>query len=300
MTAIELTGLTKEYGDVLAVDSLSFAVERGEIFGFLGPNGAGKTTTIRTILGLISPTSGTAELLGADVRDERALLEAKRRTGYLPDSLGFDEDVTGERILEYFASLRGDSRREELLETFDPPLERPVREYSAGNRRMLGIVQTFMHDPDLVVLDEPTTGLDPLKQERFLEFLEEERSRGTTVFFSSHVLGEVQRVCDRVGILRDGRLVTLEEIDSLLQRGGKRVSLRFDREVDPDSFVTGEMIDVEVIGSSVQFTFTGEYNGLIDRIGDFDIEDVDIGNPALEDVFMHHYGDVEETAVGGV
>lgn len=309
MNAIEIDGLTKRYGDggrlrlpgrrtesgeVVGIDDISFSVAEGEVFGFLGPNGAGKTTTIRTLLGLIAPTSGTAAVLGADVRDEAALVEAKRRIGYLPADLGFDEGVTGERVLDLHAAIKGESRREELLELFAPPLEREIREYSTGNERMLGIVQAFMHDPDLVIMDEPTSGLDPLKQERFHEFLREERERGTTVFFSSHVLSEVRQVCDRVGILRDGRLVALEDVETLLARGGKRVRVRLAEPVDPEAFAIDGTIDVSRVGDSLSFTYAGEYNALLEHLAGYDVHDVEVGEPPLEDVFMHYYGERDE------
>ncbi len=309
MAAIVLDGLTKRYGggerfrlpgsrrrsdEVLAIDSLSFSVEGGEIFGFLGPNGAGKTTTIRTLLGLLSPSEGSATVLGADVRDERALIEAKKRIGYLPADLAFDEGMTGTRVLDHYASIKGDSRREELLKLFDPPIEREIREYSTGNERMLGIVQAFMHDPDLVIMDEPTSGLDPLKQERFHEFLEAERDRGTTMFFSSHVLGEVRQVCDRVGILRKGRLVALEDVDTLLNRGGKRVTVRLAGKAPTEAFAIDGMVDVRAVGNGVQFTYTGEYNALLAHLARYDVTDIEIGEPPLEDVFMHYYGEVAD------
>lgn len=311
MAAISLDGLTKRYGkgtrvhipgsrtqsnEVLAIDSLSFEVNEGEIFGFLGPNGAGKTTTIRTLLGLLSPTDGTGRVLGADVRDEGALIEAKKRIGYLPADLAFDEGLTGRRVLDYHASIKGDSRREELLELFDPPVERKIREYSTGNERMLGIVQAFMHDPDLVIMDEPTSGLDPLKQEVFHEFLRDERGHGTTLFFSSHVLGEVRQVCDRVAILRDGRLVALEDVDSLLNRGGKRVRLRLADEISETEFTTEGMVDLHALADGFQFTYTGEYNALLSHLASYDVVDIEIGEPPLEDVFMHYYGESEEPA----
>ncbi|MFC6718809.1 ABC transporter ATP-binding protein [Natrialbaceae archaeon GCM10025810] len=297
MPAVEVAELTKEYGDVRGVDSLSFAVEEGETFGFLGPNGAGKTTAIRTLLGLIAPTSGTATVLGADVRDEGALLEAKRRIGYLPADLGFNEEVTGETVLEYHASIKGDERLQDLLEVFTPPLERPIREYSSGNEQMLGIVQAFMHDPDLVIMDEPTSGLDPLKQELFHEFVRGERDRGTTVFFSSHVLSEVRRVCDRVGILRNGRLVALEDVESLLERGGKRVQLRTADdvgEVRAELDTLEGVHDVAAVGDELHFTYVGEYNALIGHLAEHDVVDVTISEPPLEDVFMHFYGSESE------
>ncbi|MEM4782320.1 MAG: ABC transporter ATP-binding protein [Halalkalicoccus sp.] len=289
MAAIELDGLTKRYGSVVGADSLSLSVAEGEIFGFLGPNGAGKTTTIRVLLGLLSPTAGTARVLGADVHDEAALIDAKRRIGYLPADLGFDEGMTGRRVLDYHASIKGDSRREELLELFTPPVDRAIREYSTGNERMLGIVQAFMHDPDLVIMDEPTSGLDPLKQEAFHSFLETERERGTTVFFSSHVLSEGRRICDRVAILREGRLVALEDVETLLDRGGKRVRVRLAEGIEV--FLTDEMLDPQVGDGVVTFTYVGEYNALLSRLADHDVLDVEIREPPLEDVFMHYYGE---------
>ncbi|APX95127.1 ABC transporter ATP-binding protein [Natronorubrum daqingense] len=289
-TVISLEGLTKRYGDVTANDQVTFEVGAGEIFGYLGPNGAGKTTTIRLLLGLISPTAGTATVLGADIRDRRALTDVKRNVGYLPDTLGFEERLTGKQVLDYFARMRGDDRREELLELFRPPLEKPVETYSHGNRRMLGIVQAFMHDPDLVIMDEPTSGLDPLKQDRMHLFLEDERDAGTTIFFSSHVLSEVQRVCDRVGIIRDGEVVALEEIDDLLRRGGKDVRVQLGEPVEAERFTTPEMIDVDVVDRTVRFTYTGESAALLEHLVQFDIEDVDIGDPQLDDIFKHYYG----------
>jgi ABC-2 type transport system ATP-binding protein len=288
---IRLDGLTKRYGEVTANDAVSFDVGAGEIFGYLGPNGAGKTTTIRLLLGLIKPTSGTAEVLGADVRDRRALTDVKANIGYLPDELGFEERLTGRRVLDYFARMRGDGRREELLESFHPPLDKRVETYSHGNKRMLGIVQAFMHDPELVILDEPTSGLDPLKQDRMHAFLEDERDAGKTIFFSSHILSEVQRVCDRVGIIREGELVALEEIDDLLERGGKHVRVQFAEAVDEERFVTGEMIDVETVDRTARFTYTGEPVALLEHLVRFEIEDVDIGDPQLDEIFKHYYGE---------
>ena len=291
MAAIEVMGLTKTYGDTVANDDLSFAVEEGEIFGFLGSNGAGKTTCIRTLLGFQSPTSGTATVLGADVRDADALREARADVGYLPAHPSFDEGVTGESFLDYQAALRGDERRDELLELFDPPLDRKIRTYSTGNAQMLAIVQAFMHGPDLVVMDEPTSGLDPLKQELFNEFLRDERDRGTTVFFSSHVLGEVRRVCDRVGIVRDGHLAALEDVGDLLGRGGKRVRVQTAGTVDPQDFAFEGVLDPSLHEDGAHFTFAGDYDDLVDHLDGLDLLDLTVEEPPLEDVFMHFYGE---------
>jgi len=291
MSTIEIHGLTKRYGDIVANDDVTFDVEPGEIFGYLGPNGAGKTTTIRLLLGLIKPTAGTAEVLGADIRDRRALTAAKSNLGYLPDTLGFEERLIGSQALDYFARMRGDERRDELLELFHPPLDRPIETYSTGNRRMLGIVQAFMHDPDLIIMDEPTSGLDPLKQDRLHQFIENERDAGKTIFFSSHILSEVQRIADRVGIIRNGEIVALEDIDTLLKRSGKHVWVHLETRVDEEQFVTEDMIDVEIVDTSVQFTYTGEAKALLEHLVTFDVRDVDISDPQLDDIFKHYYGE---------
>lgn len=290
MAPIEVSDLTKDYGGILGVDSLSFTVESGEVFGFLGPNGAGKTTTIRVLLGLLAPTSGTATVLGSDVHDEDALIGAKQRIGYLPATLGFNEEVTGRQVLDYHASVKGDQRRNELLELFTPPVDRPIREYSTGNKRMLGIVQAFMHDPELVIMDEPTSGLDPLKQEEFNEFVRKERKRGKTIFFSSHVLSEVRRICDRVGILREGTLVGLEDIETLLDQGGKRVRVQTRDDIGADLTHLDGVIDASRFGEGVQFIYTGEYNTLLRELATHDVREIEISEPPLEDVFMHYYG----------
>jgi len=290
--------LTKDYGSVVANDAVSFTVNRGEVFGFLGPNGAGKSTTIRMLLGLLKPTSGSAKVLGADVRDEAALTEAKRRIGYLPAHLGFEEEVTGETMLDYHGAMKGEGRRDELLEVFTPPVERPIREYSTGNKRMLGLVQAFMHDPDLVIMDEPTAGLDPLKQEAFNEFVRDERDRGTTVFFSSHVLSEVRRVCDRVGILRAGSLVELENVDALLHRSGKHVRVHASGAAVAEITALDGVIRPERFAEGVQFIYAGDVNALLRELATHEIQDVELGEPPIEDVFTHYYGSREDAAQG--
>ena len=293
MTPIEVDDLTKDYGSVLANDSVSFTVETGEIFGYLGPNGAGKSTTIRMLLGLLQPTSGTATVLGADIHDEAALIEAKRRIGYLPATLGFDEEVTGEEVLTYHGSMKGESRLPDLLDIFSPPIDRPIREYSSGNRRMLGVIQAFMHDPDLVIMDEPTAGLDPLKQAEFNEFVNEERATGTTVFFSSHVLSEVRQICDRVGIIRSGKLVELEDMETLLGQGGKRVRVHTSDEAIERITALDGVREANAFADGVQFLYTGEYNALLRELAQHDIRDVELSEPPLEEVFIHYYGDTD-------
>lgn len=304
MSAIEFTGLTKYYGDVRGVEELSFTVEEGEVFGFLGPNGAGKSTAIRTLMGFQSPTAGTATVLGADIREASELRETRARVGYLPDELGFKETVTGRRLLDYHGALRGDVRSEELLELFDPPLDRTVGEYSSGNRQMLAIVMAFMHDPDLLIMDEPTSGLDPLKQERLLEFIRAEQDRGKTFFFSSHILSEVRKICDRVGIIRDGRLVELEAIESLLDRSGKVVRATLGDTITAGEFEVEGAHDVTVRGgtdssdaTTVSFTYTGSYEPLLRHLLGYDLRDLAIEEAPLEDIFMRFYGEQNASEV---
>jgi ABC-2 type transport system ATP-binding protein len=314
MSAIETDGLTKYYGEVRGVEDLSFSVNQGEVFGFLGPNGAGKTTTIRTLMGFQAPTDGTATVLGADIRNASALRDVRANVGYLPDKVGFDESVTGRRLLQYHGSLRGDVRSDEMLELFDPPLDRKVREYSSGNKQMLAIVMAFMHDPDLVIMDEPTSGLDPLKQEKFLEFVRAEQRRGKTFFFSSHILSEVRKVCDRVGIIRDGRLVELEEIDALLDRSGKNVRAHIGGRINASDISLEGAHDIEISGgtegaqagvdedgaTTVSFTYTGPYEPLLRELLEYELVDLTIEEAPLEEVFMRFYGEDPAATVEAV
>src|SRR5512132_1588201 len=256
MTAvIETDRLTKRYGRSRGIDELSLTVGAGEIFGFLGPNGAGKTTTIRTLLDLLHPTSGSARLFGLDSRrDSRAI---RARLGNLPGDFSYDEGATGRELLALFAALRGMDglgKAQALAERFEADLSRPLHELSRGNRQKLGLIQALFHQPELVILDEPTTGLDPLMQEEFLAVVAEERERGATVFLSSHDLDEVQRACDRVAIIRDGRLIAIEDVAQMRERAYRDVSVRFVRSVDRREFETlPGVVDVRVDGDSLHF-----------------------------------------------
>ncbi|WP_433627013.1 ABC transporter ATP-binding protein [Halomicrococcus sp. NG-SE-24] len=289
--AIAVEDLTKYYGDVRGVEDLTFAVETGEIFGFLGPNGAGKSTAIRALLGLLKPTRGTAKILGSDVTDRDAAMAARQNVGYVPGDAGFYGDTTGERLLDYFGSLSGDERREELLERFPIPRDRKVKAYSRGNKQKLALVQAFMHDPDLVVMDEPTAGLDPLAQNAVYEFLEAERRRGVTVFFSTHILSEVRKLCDRVCIIRDGRLVALEQIDALLEKSGKVVRLDLVESPAPDDLrFAGVASASRDEDGYYRLVVTGhDFDGLVDVMDRYTIEDVVIRETSLEDVFIEFY-----------
>jgi ABC-2 type transport system ATP-binding protein len=289
---IELDRLTKRYGTARGIDDVSMTVEAGEVFGFLGPNGAGKTTTIRTLLDLLHPTSGSARVFGLDSRRDALAIHA--RLGNLPGDFAYEGRLRGRELIGYLAELRGvrgRGRAAELAERFNADLDRPLRELSRGNRQKIGLVQAAFHDPELLVLDEPTSGLDPLMQEAFLTFVREERERGCTVLLSSHELGEVERVCDRVGIIREGRLVAVEDVGEITGRSYRHVSLAFAERVDPDEFrrLPGVM---ELTGDDrrVAFKTSGDVDAVIKAAARHTVTDIELVRPTLEEVFLTYYG----------
>jgi ABC-2 type transport system ATP-binding protein len=286
---IETEGLTKHFGDVRAVEDVTFSVPEGEVFGFLGPNGAGKTTVIRLLLGLLAPTRGTARVLGARVDDREAFAAVRGEVGYLPSDAVLYPEQSGRRVLDFLGSLTGADRREELLELFPVPLDRPVRTYSRGNKQKLAIVQAFMHSPRLVVMDEPTSGLDPLVQERFAEFLAAEGERGVTAFFSTHVLAEARAVCDTVAIIRDGRLVAVEGVEELLDRGGTVVEARTAGPVDPADFAFDGVVEAAATGDRLRLVVAGNFDALVDALAPYEVLDLDVRETAVEDVFRGYY-----------
>jgi beta-exotoxin I transport system ATP-binding protein len=290
--AIFAEDLSKSYGRTRGIVDLSFAVRPGEVFGYLGPNGAGKTTTIRTLLDLIRPTSGHATILGLDVRRDREAVH--RRTGYVPGEFGLDERMTGREFLTYFASLRGgvDERLvRDLLERLDLDPSVRVRSLSHGNRRKLALIQAFMHEPDLVVLDEPTQGLDPLIQREFYAIVDEVRRDGRTAFVSSHVLPEIDRICDRVGIIRDGRLTAVEDVGVLKARAIRMVTFHFATPVDPGVFAALPNVrDVTAHGDEVHLTVAGPVDAVLEAAAAHEVVDVVSHEPSLEDIFLAFYG----------
>lgn len=289
---IRVEGLNKWYGDFQAVEDVSFTVEAGEVFGFLGPNGAGKSTVIRAILGFLRSESDRLELLGYDVTDEADRIEIKKRTGYLPSEFSPYERQTGTELLDYFQAVRGGQRRDELSETFDPPLEKPIGDYSTGNKQKLAFILGFMHDPELVLMDEPTSGLDPLMQQRVYDFVRQECTAGTTIFFSSHILSEVQQIADRVGIIRGGEMIAVEDVRNLMAKSGKIVTVETEEPIDPADFQYPGTDNVSVDGTSLELVATGEYDRLVDCLSRYTIVDLDVRETKLEDVFMHYYTDV--------
>ena len=288
---IEARALSKAYGAHRGIDALEFTVEPGEIFGLLGPNGAGKTTTIRLLLDLIRPTSGSVSVLGADVRSDPSI---RHRIGYLPGDLRLYERLSGRAQLTYFAGLRGVKhlgRADELAERFDVELDRPQKTLSKGNRQKIGIVQAFMHDPELLILDEPTSGLDPLVQQTFHELLDETRAAGRTVLISSHVMPEVQRVADRVALLRDGRLVLEDTVEALRSHAVARVEATFAELPAPDAFAgLAGVRELERHGSTVVFAVQGEPDGLVKALATQHVTALESREADLEDVFLALYG----------
>jgi beta-exotoxin I transport system ATP-binding protein len=290
--AIITSGLTKRYGAARGIEDVTFEVERAEVFGFLGPNGAGKTTTIRTLLGLLRPTAGRASILGFDVwRDGVA---ARARTGFLPGEFTFDEQVTGEELLDLFADLRGVGDRayaRSIASRFEADLSRPLGELSRGNRQKVGLVQALAHRPAVLVMDEPTAGLDPLMQEQFARLVGELRHEGTTVFLSSHNLAEVERMCDRVGILRAGRLAAVESVEAITGRALRHVRLRFARDAPVGEFAALQGVSgLRADGPVLRLLLAGEPTELVRTAARHRLLDVEIARPSLEEAFVAAYG----------
>jgi len=285
VTAIEIKNLTKYYGKNKGIENLTFSVKKGEIFGFLGPNGSGKTTTIRTLLGLLKPTSGDAFIFGRSIRDD--IVEIKKNIGYIPGDLNLYGNLTGKQFLDYLSSLRETDATllDELLHLFDIPSGRMIKEYSKGMKQKLGIIQAFMNDPEIVIMDEPTSGLDPLLQQSFYEFLKKEKTKGRTIFFSSHVLSEIDKICDRVAIVRDGALVTLEDIETLKRKQGKIIKVKIKEQ--PTTFPGPE--DMKIKDGWIQFITSDNINRWIKTLSHFTIEDLEISEFNLEDIFIHYY-----------
>jgi len=289
---IRTEGLTKYYGKTLGVADLDLQVEKGEIFGYLGPNGAGKTTTIRTLLDFIHPTKGKATIFGLDTRKDSVRI--KRRIGYLPGELELYKKLSGSELLLHFASLRGgvDWRNvEQLAERLDFDMSKPVRSLSSGNKHKLGLIQAFMHKPDLLILDEPTTGLDPLMQQEFYRIMLEAKEAGQTVFLSSHILPEVERVCDRVGFIRHGRLIDIEDVSDLHEHAFRQIEIHFAKPVPKEEFQNLSGVrDVIAEDSVLRCTVAGSLDAVIKTAAKFEVVNVISHEPNLEDIFLAYYG----------
>ncbi len=289
MNVITVNNLTKYYGKARGIIDVSFSVEEGEIFGFIGPNGAGKSTTIRLLLSLIYPTGGSAAIFGKDVW--KFGTEIRKNIGYLPSEVFYYEGMKVIDLLKYSAGFYdGDftERMHELAEYMELDLKRRIEDLSYGNKKKVGIVQGLLHNPKLLFLDEPTSGLDPLMQRKFFNLIREENRRGVTIFFSSHILGEVQRLCDRVGIIREGRIVEISDIRTLQENNYKKIRITAP-DVEPDYFALPDVSNLHAENGTIKFFFKGDINTIVQKISGIRVKDVTIEEPTLEEIFMHYY-----------
>ena len=299
--AIVTEGLTKHYGDVRALEDLNLEIAQGEIFGFLGPNGSGKTTTMRTILDLIRPTSGTARIMDLDSHEDS--VEIRKHIGYMPGDLALYKRLTGRELLQYFANLRGGvdwSYVEDLADRLTSDLSRKIGEYSSGNRQKVGLIQAFMNKPSVLILDEPSTGLDPLVQQEFQAMLREVAAEGRTVFLSSHTLSEVERVAHRVAIIRQGKLVVVDTMDALKAKAIRTVTFHFGSPIAESVFsgVPG-VREVEIVGSAATVSFEGTMSGLLRAATDHDVLNLTHSEADLEEIFLAYYRNGQPVAEMG-
>lgn len=285
---IETKKLTKSYGKARGIVELDLCVEEGEIFGFIGPNGAGKSTTIRTLLSLIHKTSGEATIFGLDCEKHR--VEILREVGYLPSEVFYYDNMKGIDLLRYSASFYAkdcSTRIKELSAALELDLNKKIEDMSLGNKKKVGIVQGLLHSPKLIILDEPTSGLDPLMQRNFFDLIQAENQRGATILFSSHILGEVQRICHRVAIIKEGRIVSTQSIGEVSASAYKRVG--FTVPGGAAGFALAGASDVQTQGDTVSFLYKGAPAYLLAALAAYPLTNVDISEPSLEEIFLHYY-----------
>ena len=289
MNVIEIHELTKYYGKAKGIEDVSFDIQEGEIFGFIGPNGAGKSTTIRILLGLIFPTSGSATIFGKDCIKYGP--EVRQEIGYLPSEVFYYDKMKVIDLLKYSASFYikdCTKRMYEIAEVMELDLKRRIEDLSYGNKKKVGIVQGLLHEPKLIILDEPTSGLDPLMQKKFFSLIAEENTKGSTVFFSSHILSEVQELCNRVAIIKDGSIVKVEDIKVLREDNYKKITIKGDH-VTTSSFPMEGITEMKKDNDGLRFFFKGDINKILRAISDENIKDLLIEEPSLEEIFMHYY-----------
>lgn len=294
-SAIQTINLTKTYGKNRGIQNVNLDIQQGEIFGFLGPNGAGKSTAIRTLTGLMKPTSGQSLILGIDPHQDP--VTAMSKIGNLPTEYSLEDRVNGRRLMKHFAALRDvrdTSFADEIAKRLDADLDRPVRRLSRGNKQKIGIVLSLFHRPPVVILDEPTGGLDPLVQEQVMEILQEARGDGQTVMFSSHVLSEVEQIADRVGIIREGEMIAIEDPNQLTAGAIRKVRIRFPDDASTETVQALEKLNgVENFdwrAPHLSFDYSGDAQQLINTLANDSIEMIDIERPSLEELFLGYYG----------
>jgi len=286
---IEIKNLTKNYGKARGIIDVSLEVEQGEIFGFIGPNGAGKSTAIRTLLGLIYPTSGSAEIFGKSCTKNP---EVRKEVGYLPSEVFYYDNMRVIDLLKYSASFyKKDCTKRiiELAEIMDLDLKKKIDDLSFGNKKKVGIVQGLLHEPKLIILDEPTSGLDPLMQQKFFELISQENKKGATVFFSSHILSEVQKMCGRIAFIKDGKIIKLEKMSTLQENNYKSIKIEAKAAIAKEYFNISGVSKLEVKGNVADFIFKGNINSIMKKIADMELTNILIDEPDLEEIFMHYY-----------
>ena len=289
MSVIETKNLTKSYGKSRGIIDVNLNIEDGEVFGFIGPNGAGKSTTIRTLLGLIYPTSGSATIFGKNCIDHP---EIRKEIGYLPSEVFYYDNMKVYDLLKYSASFYKKDctkRINELAEIMNLDLKKKIDDLSFGNKKKVGIVQGLLHEPKLIILDEPTSGLDPLMQQRFFELIDQENKKGATVFFSSHILGEVQKMCNRVAFIKEGKIIKLEKMSTLQENSYKRISIEAKSNIPKGIFNINGVNDLKIKDNTASFIFRGNINSIIKSISQIELSNISIDEPDLEEIFMHYY-----------
>lgn len=297
MNVIETTKLTKYYGKSRGIVDVDMQVAEGEIYGFIGPNGAGKSTTIRTLLGLIYPTGGSATIFGKDIVALGP--EIRQEIGYLPSEVFYYDDMRAIDLLKYSVSFydkdqkAAEKRIHEMAERFDLDLKKKIDDLSYGNKKKVGIIQGLAHQPKLIILDEPTGGLDPLIQQEFFHLLREENAQGATVLFSSHILSEVQKLCDRVAIIKDGTIIRVDQIKTLLENATKRITLELASEPDPARFELEGVTEFATTNHTVSFLYHGPVNSITRLLAEQDLMDFIVEEPDLEEIFLHYYAKEE-------
>lgn len=290
---IQTHKLTKSFGQARGIIEVDITVEAGEIYGFIGPNGAGKSTTIRTLLGLIHPTSGSATIFGKDITTSGP--EIHQDIGYLPSEVFYYDDMTAVDLLKYSGSFYKKDQKQiaqrigDLAGLLDLDLHKKVDDLSYGNKKKVGIVQGLLHEPQLIILDEPSGGLDPLIQQKFFNLLHDENQRGATIMFSSHNLTEVQRLCDRVAIIKEGRIITVEKISSLIEHNYKKFKLDAAAAIDAKLFHGLEVKDLHISGKTATFLYRGHINAITKLLAGLDLTNLLVEEPDLEEVFLHYY-----------
>lgn len=290
MNIVEINHLTKYYGKSRGIIDVSFNIEEGEIFGFIGPNGAGKSTAIRTLLSLIYPTSGSAKIFGKDIIKDGP--EIRKDIGYLPSEVFYYENMKVIDLLKYSCSFyqKDCSKRiRELSTLLELDLNRKIDDLSYGNKKKVGIIQGLIHKPKLIILDEPTTGLDPLMQQNFFNLLKKENEEGATILFSSHILSEVQKLCHRVAIIKEGRIIKIENMNTLRDTNYKRIKIEPIEKLNLNIFSIEGVKDLEEKEDSISFLHSGDINALIKIISEHRIGNLYIEEPTLEEIFMHYY-----------